>query len=288
MRPFGPFKLYAIEAGRFRLDGGAMFGIVPKPLWSRSIPSDETNRIPLAMRLLVIRDERTTPARVVVVDTGIGDKFADKQRQQFAIEAPEGGLLEALAAGGIDPATVTDVVLTHLHFDHSGGATTRQASGAFTATLPHATHHVQRRQWTWAQHPTERDQGSYRPDDYSALAAGGALHLLNGTTELLPGLSLIVSEGHTTGQQHVLLDGGSDGKLLYCADLIPTHAHVRLPWVMGYDLFPLTTLEEKKHLLRRGLDEDWTLFFEHDAELAACRLRDKDGMVVAGEPVSFG
>lgn len=287
MRRFGRFQLAAVSAGRFALDGGAMFGIVPKPLWTRYVPADEANRIDLALRPLLIVDESVTPVRRVLVDTGIGDKFEAKQQAQFKIEAPEGGVRAALQAMGVEPDGITDVVITHLHWDHAGGATERAPDGTYRPTFANATYHVQRRAWKWAEHPTERDAGSFRLADYEPIATSGQLHLLNGPTELFPGVSLILSEGHTVAQQLVLLDGGADGKLLYCGDVIPTHAHLRLAWVMGYDLYPLTTLEEKKLLLAQGLEEGWTLFFEHDPKVAACRLAEEHGAVVVGEEVHF-
>lgn len=263
-----------------------MFGVVPKPLWSRGTPADEANRIDLATRLLFIEDTTATRKRRILVDTGFGDKFPEKQRSQFKITQPQGGVREACVTAGVDPSTITDVILTHLHFDHAGGATMAKDDG-YVATFENATYHLQRRAWKWAEHPTERDSGSFRTADFQALANNGQLHLFDGPLELFPGVSLIVSEGHTVAQQLVLIDGDDEGKLLYCADVVPTKAHLRLPWVMGYDLYPLTTLEEKRMLLAQGLEEDWTLFFEHDPNLEACTLAEKDGMVVVGEARSF-
>ncbi len=286
MRRFGRFNVTAVEAGRFGLDGGAMFGVVPKPLWSRGTQADESNRIDLATRLMVVEDTTATGKRRILVDTGIGDKFPEKQKSQFKITQPAGGVREALTTAGVDPDSITDVILTHLHFDHAGGATSER-DGTYEATFPNATYHLQRRAWKWAEHPTERDSGSFRPADFQALAANGQLHLFDGPQELFPGVSLMVSEGHTVAQQLVLLDGDDDGKLLYCADVMPTRAHLKLAWVMGYDLYPLTTLEEKRMILAQGLEEDWTIFFEHDPTLTACKLAEKDGNVVVGEELTF-
>jgi len=193
---------------------------------------------------------------------------------------------EALRNAGVDPDTITDVILTHLHFDHAGGATTEH-DGQYLPTFANATYHLQRRAWKWAEHPTERDSGSFRPADFQALAANGQLHLFDGPLELFPGIGLVVSEGHTVAQQLVLVDGNDDGKLLYCADVVPTRAHLKLAWVMGYDLYPLTTIEEKRMLLAQGLEEGWTIFFEHDPTLTACTLAEKDGNVVVGEELTF-
>ncbi|MEM6731784.1 MAG: MBL fold metallo-hydrolase [Myxococcota bacterium] len=279
MQRFGRFQIAAVDGGSFGLDGGAMFGIVPRPLWEKAVPPDEKNRIKLATRCLLIVDEKEE--RRILVDTGIGDKFADKEKAIFDIQLPEGGIKGELKRLGVSAEDITDLIITHLHFDHVGGATEPGDDGAYAPTFPNATVHVQRRMWKWAEHPTEKDAGSFRRDTYEALA--GRLHLLDGPTELFPGLELIVSEGHTVGQQLPLLDGGDEGKLLYCGDVIPTRAHIRLPWIMGYDLYPLTTLEEKKLLLAQALAENWVLFFEHDYDIAACRLAESKGHVVAGD-----
>lgn len=283
MKSFGRFQIAAIDGGHFGLDGGAMFGIVPRPLWERAVPPDEKNRIRLAARCLLIVDDSGSSTRRILVDTGIGDKFKDKEKTIFALELPDEGIRGSVRRAGVDPDSITDIIITHLHFDHVGGATEPDGHGGYRPTFPNATVHVQRRMWKWAEHPTEKDAGSFRRDTYEALAAAGCLHLLDGPTEIVPGLSLILSEGHTVGQQLPLLDGGDEGKLLFCGDVIPTRAHIHLPWIMGYDLYPLTTLEEKKLLLAEALEDDWILFFEHDAAVAACRLSEERGHVVAGE-----
>ncbi|MEO0814497.1 MAG: MBL fold metallo-hydrolase [Myxococcota bacterium] len=281
MQNFGRFQIAAVDGGSFALDGGAMFGIVPRPLWEKQVRPDARNRITLATRCLLVVDNSAATRRVILVDSGIGDKFPDKEKEIFDIQLPEGGLKGSLARLGFAPEDVTDLVITHLHFDHVGGATERDKDGVYRPTFPNATVHVQRRMWKWAEHPTEKDAGSFRPDTYEALA--GKLHLLDGPTEIVPDFGLIVSEGHTVGQQLPLIDGGEDGKMLYCGDVVPTRAHIRLPWIMGYDLYPLTTLEEKKLLLAQALDESWILFFEHDFDVPACRLTERNGTAVAGE-----
>lgn len=287
MKRFGPFQISSVNGGYFGLDGGAMFGIVPRPLWERSIAADAKNRIRLAARCLLIVDERGASPRRILVDTGVGDKYNAKEMEIFDIDLPDGGLVGAVARLGFEPEDITDVIITHLHFDHVGGATQRDSSGEYRPTFPKATFHVQQRMWTWAQHPTEKDSGSFRRNTYEALASAGCLHFLEGSTEIVPGLNLILSEGHTVGQQLPILDGGDDGKLLFCGDLIPTRSHIHLPWIMGYDLYPLTTLEEKKLVLAKALEEDWTLFFDHDPEVPACRLAQEKGRVVVGDTVEM-
>ena len=282
MLKFGRFKIAELSTGWQRLDGGAMFGVVPRPLWEKQIPPDDKNRIRLALRCLYV----DTGDRKIVVDTGIGDKFSAKQNDIYGVD-PSPGVTGALRQQGVDPDAVTDVILTHLHFDHAGGATTRQADGTFAPTFANATYHLQRRALTWAQHPSEKDRASFRPDDWDALLEANRMHLVNGPCELFPGVSLIVSEGHTVAQQLVLVDGGAEQKIVYCGDVIPTAAHIPLPYIMGYDLYPLTTLEEKKMLLAQALEERWWLFYEHDPNVAATRVNEDGGRFVRGESLQF-
>jgi len=257
----GPYELHAIESGRFALDGGAMFGIVPRPLWERTNPPDAQGRIALALRLLLIRGR----GRTWLVDTGIGDKFDAKSNAIYRIE---GALLpdEALRGAGFDPKDVTDVILTHLHFDHGGGTTRADGSLVF----PRARHYVQRVQWEWARNPSMKDRGSYRPEDFEVLA--GQLTMLEGRGDLAPGIEVLPVDGHTPAMQLPRVHG--DGKsVLYCADLVPTAAHVRTPWVMAYDNEPMKTVAEKHGLLGRAAAEGWILFLEHDPKHTAVRVR---------------
>ncbi len=283
MRRFGRFTLTELQTGWQRLDGGAMFGVVPKTLWEKQIPVDDKNRIPLALRALYI----DAGDRRIVVDTGIGDKFSEKQNAIYGVEGFAGGIRGVMQRAGLDYRAVTDVLLTHLHFDHAGGATAAREGGGFEPTFPNARYHLQRRALEWAQDPTEKDRASFRPDDWEALLDRGCLQLETGPFELCEGVSVLLSEGHACAQQLVLVDGGDDGKLLYCGDVIPTAAHIPLPYVMAYDLHPLKTLEEKRVLLAQALAEDWILYFEHDPKIAAARVAEKDGRFVAGEAVQL-
>jgi glyoxylase-like metal-dependent hydrolase (beta-lactamase superfamily II) len=206
----------------------------------------------------------------------MGDKWDAKRAEIYALDRSRGGLDRELARHGLSRAGVTDVVLSHLHFDHAGGATRRDAAGAIECAFPNATFHVQRRNWQWAQTPTEKDRQSYLVENFEALGHCGRLHLLDGACELLPDVEIIVSDGHTIGQQLPRFHG--DGThLTFCGDVIPTRAHLRVPWVMAYDLHPLTTMEEKKMLLAQALEDDGILFFEHDPDVAACRVAESDG-----------
>jgi glyoxylase-like metal-dependent hydrolase (beta-lactamase superfamily II) len=279
MRRFGRFSLAELQTGWQRLDGGAMFGVVPKTLWEKQIPADEKNRIPLALRALYI----DAGARKIVIDTGIGAKFNAKQNAIYGVDGFAGGIRGVMERAGLDYKSVTDCVLTHLHFDHAGGATEAREGGGFEPTFPNASYYLQRRALEWAEHPTEKDRASFRPDDWQALLASGQLKLMNGPFELYEGISILLSEGHAVAQQLVLVEGGDEGKLLYCGDVIPTAAHIPLPYVMAYDLHPLKTLEEKRVLLAQALAEEWILYFEHDPNIPAARVTELDGRITAGE-----
>jgi glyoxylase-like metal-dependent hydrolase (beta-lactamase superfamily II) len=277
----GVYQVYPVETGRFALDGGAMFGVVPKPLWEKTNPPDEKNRIALAARALLLRGG----GRTVLVDTGNGGKLNEKLRSIYGIEEGSSALVASLARLGVTPEGVTDVILTHLHFDHAGGATTL-LNGEAVPTFPHARYYVQAEHWRAAQVPTERDRASFFQDDFLPLQRGGVLQFTEGEGEVLPGITVRLVNGHTSALQCPVI---SDGRatLFYCADLVPTSSHVPLPWIMAYDLRPLVTLEEKRRLLTQAADEGWIMFFEHDPAVAAARLRRTDKGIVLGSPVQI-
>jgi glyoxylase-like metal-dependent hydrolase (beta-lactamase superfamily II) len=263
----GGYRLDVVHAGFLGLDGGAMFGIVPKTLWARRIPADDQNRIPLAMRCLLLRGH----GRTVLVDDGLGDKYDEKFGRLYDVDRTEHDLLPALDALGVRPEDVTDVVLTHLHFDHCGGSTRRDDDGRLVPTFPNAVYHVQHRHWAWA-HESPREGASFLAENLEPLAASGQLQLLDEGASPLPNVELLVVDGHTRGQQLPLVKGAGEGALLYAADLLPTSAHVPLLWIMAYDVAPLETLAEKERLLARAADEGWTVFFEHDPETVTARI----------------
>lgn len=275
----GSYEIHPIETGRFALDGGAMFGIIPKPLWEKSNPPDSRNRITLAARaLLMIGDNRK-----ILIDNGNGSKFTPKQVDIYNLDLSEFDIDRSLEALGISTEEITDVILTHLHFDHAGGSTYRN-NGEVVPKFPNATYYVQREHWDHALHPTEKDRGSFMPDDFMPLMNGGLLELVDGECELFPGVSLLVVNGHTSAQQLPLISDGSS-TLLYSCDLFPTTSHVPLPYLMAYDLRPLVTLEEKRKLLNRAVDGDWTLFFEHDPLTVAGKVTRVEKGFAFGRPV---
>jgi len=265
----GQFDFKTIETGTFRLDGGAMFGVVPKVLWSKTNPADESNRISMAMRALYVEGI----GRRLVIDSGSGTGFGEKMTRIYEIETH--GLRAALERANVDPDSITDAVATHLHFDHAGGFCYRTAAGEIEISLPRAHHHIQRRQWEAALNPTEKDRASFFPEYLLPIDKAGLLRLADGVVEIFPGVTLIPTDGHTFGHQVVLVSTAG-GSLLYCGDLIPLASHVNLPYIMAYDHFPLKTLEEKKQMLGRAADEGWILFFEHDPDIAAARVARTD------------
>jgi glyoxylase-like metal-dependent hydrolase (beta-lactamase superfamily II) len=277
----GTYELAGIETGTFALDGGAMFGVVPKPMWEKEHPADARNRIRMSARALLVRGE----GRTILVDTGNGDKYDAKFREIFSLDDAATGLDRSLLAQGVSPGDVTDVVLTHLHFDHAGGATRRTANGV-EPSFPNARYYVQRAHLDAALAPTERDRASFVHDDFQPLIRSKQLVQVEGEKELFPGFRVVTMSGHTTALQcPVIADGQTT--LLYCADLIPLHSHCQLPWIMGYDLRPLVTLEEKRKVLIQAADEEWVLFFEHDPAIVAGRVERTDRGFRFGDQVAM-
>ncbi len=266
----GRFKVLPIETGTFKLDGGAMFGVVPKVLWQKTNPADENNRIDMAMRGLYVEGDDFK----LVIDCGAGNKLEEKFVKIYVIKTE--GLVKTLEKMGIAPESITHAVATHLHFDHAGSFTYRDEDGKLKLSLPNALHYIQRRQWEAANSPNEKDRASFFPENFLPIEEAGKLVLVDGEKEILPGVRLIPTNGHTPGHQIVLIDGGDGNRLCYCGDLIPLASHVNLPYIMAYDHFPLDTLKEKKEILSRAADENWILFFEHDPEISACRVRRND------------
>jgi glyoxylase-like metal-dependent hydrolase (beta-lactamase superfamily II) len=277
----GKYEIHPIETGRFRLDGGAMFGVVPRPLWERTNQADERNRIELAARpMLIVGNERR-----ILVDNGNGSKLGDKLIDIYGVDTSKSDLFSSLAKLGLKPQDVTDVIITHLHFDHAGGSTIREA-GKLVPTFPNAKYYVQKGQWEQATNPTEKDRASYMPDDFIPLQQHGVLELLDGEGELFPQIEIIVANGHTASQQLVKISDGTN-TVLYCCDLIPTTSHIPLPYIMAYDLRPLTTLKEKRNILARASEERWILFFEHDPKTATGTVRATDRGFALDKPVEI-
>ena len=265
----GDIEVHLLTDGTLRLDGGAMFGVVPKPLWERKAPADDRNRILLAMNILLIR----AAGKWLLIETGGGDKWDSKLRSIYAIENSP-SLIDKITANGVPPAKIDFVINTHLHFDHCGW-NTRMLNGKLVPTFPNARYVVQRLEFDHAMKPTERDRASYEQANFAPIDDAGQWNFVDGDTEIVPGIELVVAPGHTRHMQCVKISGG--GKtLFFTADLVPTSAHLPYPWVMGYDLYPLTTLENKKKWLPRAEREGWTVVFPHDPKTPAVRLHEHE------------
>jgi glyoxylase-like metal-dependent hydrolase (beta-lactamase superfamily II) len=267
----GALKVHAIQAGGQRLDGGAMFGVVPKPLWERRIPADARNRIPLGMRCLLVEH----PSGLVLIDSGLGNKENEKFIDIYGVENRGANgrtaLEDGLAQLGMRPDDVSLVINTHLHFDHGGGNTWRDEAGAIRPTFPKARYVVQRGEYEYATHTNERTAASYFNANFVPLSDAGVLDLIEGEREVVAGIRVMNSPGHVPFHQSVLIE--SDGAAaLFLGDLVPTAAHLPLPWIMGYDVEPLVTLESKRTILARAVEEEWLVVFEHDATVAWGRV----------------
>ncbi len=263
----GPYEICPLPTGVFGLDGGAMFGTVPKVLWEKSNPPDEKNRIQMEARGLLLK----SPGMNILIDCGngqdfvakFGEKMGNKFSEMYNIDKDGPSLLNSLAKHGLKAESIHAVILTHLHFDHAGGATTEK-NGKLVPQFPKAKYYLQRKNLETATHPNLREKASYFAANFQPLIDAKQLALLDGEQEnILPGISVYISNGHTQGQQIVKVSDGTTS-LLYCADVVPTSSHVRLPWLMGYDLHPLLLMEEKKKYLGLAADQSWYLFFEHD------------------------
>lgn len=278
----GRYTVIALETGRFYLDGGAMFGVVPKVLWNKSNPADDRNRIELALRTLLIRDEE----RCIMVDTGIGENWDARFADIYGVDHSNFTLKNSLEGIGLSTKDITDVIITHLHFDHAGGATFVDNDGSIKPTFPNATYYIQKKHYEWAVKPSEKDQASFVEDKYIPLFEQGKLKLLDGEVELFPEIFVKLSDGHTIAQQNVLVTDGAK-TLYHPGDMIPTSSHVPLPFIMGYDNFPLITLEEKKYILTRAFDRGWIIFFEHDPRYPATFVDKTEKGFKAGKPVEM-
>ena len=273
----GAFELHPLSDGLFSLDGGAMFGVVPKALWERRASPDERNRILMGLRPLLVR----TATHTVIIDAGIGDKISARDIDIYGIDRRR-HLDHSLAALNLTAADIDVVIASHLHFDHAGGFTER-VDGRIRPRFPRARYLIRQGEWDDATHPHERNRASYLPENYVPLRETGVVDFIADDGEVLPGISVWRTGGHT--QHHQLVKIESAGRTaVFVADLIPTAAHIDLPWIMAYDLYPMDTLAYKKQFLREAVAGEYVIFFEHDPRIAAGILRERDGRI-ALEPV---
>lgn len=264
----GPYNIHAAPTGLFALDGGAMFGTVPKVLWQKSNPPDELNRIPMEARALLLKSKD----RNILIDTGngsdfvakYGEKLGTKFGEMYGVDPSGTNLISSLGKHGLKPEDITDVILTHLHFDHAGGATKADTSGKIVPTFPKAVYHVQKSNYETAIKPNIREKASYLAPNFQPLVEAGVLKFVEGAQKnYFPNIHLFVSNGHTVGHQVVMIED-EQNQIIYCGDVIPTSSHIRSAWIMGYDLEPLTIIKEKAEVLKLTEAKNSYLFFEHD------------------------
>ncbi len=270
-RTLGDFQLTHFTDGNYFLDGGAFFGVVPKVLWERKLPADESNRVSAGLNSLLVRTGRHT----VLIETGMGNKLPEKMARIYAQPA---GLLNNLASGGVRPEDIDVVINTHLHFDHCGWNTVNR-NGEIVPTFPNATYYVQEGEWQYAQEQRERDRVSYISDNYDPLVRSGQMRLVRGDREIVPGISVQVFPGHTRHMQAVVVRSGGE-TACYISDLIPTTAHLALTWVMAFDLFPLESIESRKAFYQAAIPGNWLVAFTHDPDVAWTYLQMREGKVV--------
>jgi len=264
----GAFELTPLLDRRFRLDGGAMFGVVPKTLWQKRAPADERNTIEMAMRPLLVRP---SSGPLMIIDAGAGNKMEPKLQEIYGFER-EAHLDASLAAAGASAADIGIVLASHLHFDHAGGFTTREADGRIVPRFPNARYVINRGEWDDATHPHERNRASYFTENYVPLQDAGVADFMDGDGEVIPGVRVRRTGGHTRCHQIVFIE--SAGKTaVFTADLMPTSAHVDVPWIMAYDLYPMETLECKRAFVKEAVEREYLIFFEHDPDVSAGYIR---------------
>ena len=262
----GKYKLYSIETSEFGLDGGAMFGIIPKTLWSKKAPSDKLNRIEMVTRSLLLSSKEKN----ILIDTGNGTKWEDKYKDIYKINNEKYNIEFSLNKYGFTANDITDVICTHLHFDHVGG-NTKIDFGRIIPTFPNANYWISKENWELANHPSQKDSGSFMEENWKVLAENQMIKIVNGADIFLDGIEIHLTYGHTEGLMHPVISD-EHNTLFYGADIFPLAAHIPIPWVMAYDIQPVITMQEKEKLLIQMYENNWVLFFKHDPKIQACNI----------------
>jgi len=272
-------KLYTVNSGYFKLDGGAMFGVVPKSVWNKTNPADENNMCNWAMRCLLVE----TDNRLILIDNGLGDKQNEKFFSYYYLHGDD-TLEKSVKKHGFGFDDITDVFLTHLHFDHCGGSIkyTDSAKTKLEPTFKNAKYWRNSKHWDWATNPNPREKPSFLKENIMPIQESGQLNFIDKEGEWLPGFEILLVNGHTESMMLPVIKY-KDTKVLFCADLIPSVGHLPIPYVMGYDVRPLETLKEKERILQKAVTENWTLFFEHDPLIEGCSLQLTDRGIRSGE-----
>ena len=265
----GDWNVKVLETGNFWLDGGAMMGSVPKVLWDKTNPSDSKNSIKLALRCLLLDNG----VDKVLIESGMGSKVDSKFSKMFNISQSKDPLSDTLSNYNYINKNITHVVLTHLHFDHAGGLTKINSSGDYVPVFSNAKHYISEDNWNAGMNPSPRDRASYLQENYAPIYDAGLVELVPNNYEILPGISTYTVNGHTTGQQLIKVESGGE-TLVFCSDLIPLESHLKLPWIMGYDLNADLTLKEKTVFLDLASRNDWWLFFYHDPKTVAVKIKE--------------
>ena len=266
---FGEFELFVVSDGTFRLDGGAMFGTIPKVLWERTHPADDRNRILMGLNCLLIR----TPTENILVDTGLGAVYDEKFAFLYGVDKSETDLLRSLAAAGVEAADISKVILTHLHFDHAGGNCFQGESGEFKPTFPNAVYCINEGELAYAKKPDPRSSPSYLPYTWEPLERRGQVVPISGEVEVAPGVTILPAPGHTPNHQIVTVKSGGS-TACFLADLVPTPSHLKTHYVMGFDLDALTAMKNKERVLKQAQAENWLLVFEHSPDIKAGYLTE--------------
>ena len=282
LKKIGNWKVNVLETGSFWLDGGAMMGSVPKVLWEKTNPPDHKNRIMLALRCLLLDNGKDR----VLIESGIGNKFDSKFATMFDISQTKNPLSDALSDYGYSNKDITHVILTHLHFDHAGGIVNIGLDKKVVPAFPNAKYYISENNWNAAMNPSPRDRASYLKENYVPINDMGLFEFVSENSEILPGISTYVVNGHTKGQQLIKIDSNGEA-LIFCSDLIPLESHLKLPWIMGYDLNADLTLKEKTKFLSLASDNNWWLFFYHDPKTVAVKIKEKGRCYQVVEKVSI-
>jgi glyoxylase-like metal-dependent hydrolase (beta-lactamase superfamily II) len=263
---FGKFEIFSIVENSFKIDGGAMFGVVPKIIWERLVPSDEFNRVKLDLNLLLVKTDKEN----ILIDAGIGDALSEKQKKIYGIEKPS-NIEKSLSELNLIPEQIDLVILTHLHADHAGGVVKLDESGKKACRFPNARHVVQIREWDDAMSPDERTSATYLTENLKLLEESNLLELVDGEDEVAEGIKITPTGGHTPGHQVVLIEDG-ENKILWSGDIIPTASHLKIPYVASVDLFPLETMAQKRKFLDICINDGWLLAFDHDVNIKLGKL----------------